>query len=347
MTTPGVLAFVEGLPKAELHVHMLGAASVETVLGLSRRYPEIGLPQEEAAMRDFYRFTDFAHFIEVYDAINRLVRTADDVHELSVGLGHDLAAVGVRYAEVTVTADSHLRVGIPPDALSDALARGRADVLSATGVELAWVFDIDGDHGIASGERTLAWAQQHAPKGSIGFGLGGSEAGVPRSAFADIFRRAREIGLHSVPHAGETVGPEQVWASLDHLGAERIGHGIAAAQDLRLMEALVERDVALEVCPTSNVSTKAVRTLEDHAFPVLREAGVRLTVNTDDPGMFATDLNTEYLIAHEVFGLDVNEISDLARESVRASFAPDETRARILAEIDAYAEQHRNTPDRV
>lgn len=338
--------FVQGLPKAELHLHMLGAASVETALGLSRRYPEIGLPQDEGAMRDYYRFTGFANFIEVYVAVSRLVRAAEDIHALAVGLGRDLATVNVRYAEVTVTVDSHLRAGIPPDALSEALTRGRADVLAASGVEMAWVFDIDGDHGIPSGERTLEWARRHAPQGSIGFGLGGSEAGVPRSDFADLFRRARDIGLHSVPHAGETVGPDQVWASLDHLGAERIGHGIAAAQDPRLMEALIARDVVLEVCPTSNVSTKAVDSLEDHAFPMLREAGVRLTVNTDDPGMFATDLNSEYVIAHDVFGLDEDELADLARESVRASFAPDETRERTLAEIDAYVANHRKARDR-
>ncbi len=128
-----------------------------------------------------------------------------------------------------------------------------------------------------------------------------------------------------------------MWASIDALGAERIGHGIAAARDPRLMDELVRRDIPLEICPTSNIRTGAVARMEDHPFPVLREAGVRLTVNTDDPGMFDTDLNREYLVAHDVFGLDARDLVELARESVRASFAPDGTRARVLAEIDAYA----------
>ena len=330
-------AFAAGLPKAELHVHMQGAASVESVLELSRRYPEVGLPQDEQGMRDFYRFTDFANFIDVYVAVSRLVRTADDVYDLALGLGRDLAAANVRYAEVTVTPDSHLAVGIPPDALGDALTRGRRDVLASSGVEVAWVFDVDGAHGVASAERAVGWAEQHLPQGSIGFGLGGPESGVSRADFADVFMRARDLGLHSVPHAGETAGPEQVWASIDALGAERIGHGITAATDPLLLEELVRRDIPLEICPTSNVCTGAVPRLEEHPFPVLREAGLRLTLNTDDPGMFDTDLNREYLIAHDVFGVDRAGLVGLAQESVRSSFAPDGTRARILAEIDDYS----------
>ena len=329
--------FIVELPKAELHLHMQGAASVETVLGLSRRYPEVGLPQDEQAMRDFYRFTDFANFISVYVAVAQLVRTAADVYDLAVGLGRDLAAVNVRYAEATVTADSHLSVGIAPDELSDALTRGRADAMALHGVELGWVFDIDGEFGLPSGERLLSWCSSFLPDGSVGFGIGGPEADVPRSEFAGIFGRATDLGLHSVPHAGETVGPDEIWGSIDLLGAERIGHGISAARDPALMRTLVERGITLEVCPTSNICTGAVASIDAHPFPVLRDAGVRVTVNTDDPGMFSTDLNREYLIAHETFGLDAAALAELAREAVRASFAPTATKARVLGEIDAYA----------
>jgi aminodeoxyfutalosine deaminase len=331
-----VFAYIADLPKTELHVHMQGAASVATVLGLSRRYPEVGLPQDESGMREFYRFTDFANFIAVYVAVAQLVRTADDVYDLAVGLGRDLAAVNVRYAEATVTADSHLAVGIEPDALSDALTRGRADVAARYGVDLAWVFDIDGEFGLPSGERLLSWCTSFLPDGSVGFGLGGPETDVPRAEFADLFRRARDLGLHSVPHAGETVGPTEIWSSIELLGAERIGHGISAADDPALMSALAERGIPLEICPTSNICTGAVPSLEAHPFPVLRGAGVRVTLSTDDPGMFSTDLNREYAIAHEVFGLDTSELTELARESVRSSFAADVRKSSILAEIDSY-----------
>ena len=331
--------FVRGLPKAEIHVHLQGAASVPTVLELARRHPEAGVPTEEAKLREFYAFTDFAHFIEVYFSVNGLVRTAGDVQALVSGLGRDLASVQVRYAEVTVTPDSHLMMGIAPEAITDALDQGRAEVLAEHGVELAWVFDIPGEFGLDSGVRTLDWVQRHRPEHSVGFGLGGPEIGVSRSQFRDVFARATDLGLHSVPHAGETTGPQTIRDSLDLLDAVRIGHGISAAQDADLMAELVERDVVLEVCPASNVKTRAVPRLEDHPFTILRAAGVRVTLNTDDPGMFDTDLNREFLTAHRVFGLSATELTDVAREAVHASFAGDATRARLLAEIDAYAEE--------
>lgn len=333
-----VEAFVRGLPKAELHLHLQGAASVPTVLELARRHPQLGVPVDEAALRDFYAFTDFAHFIEVYISVNRLVRTAADVQALVTGLGRDLVQTQVRYAEVTVTPASHLQMGIAPEAVTEALEQGRAEVLAEHGVELAWIFDIPGEQGLPAGVQTLDWVEHHRPEHSVGFGLGGPEIGVPRAQFREVFARAADLGLHCVPHAGESSGPQTVRDSLDLLGAVRIGHGISAAQDAGLMAELVERDVVLEVCPASNVRTQVVARIEEHPFTVLREAGVRVTLNTDDPGMFDTDLNREYLTAHRVFGLDVPALADLAREAVRASFAGAPTRARLLAEIDAYVE---------
>ena len=335
--TPSITDFVAGLPKAELHVHLQGAASVPTVLEPARRHPDAGVPTDEAALREFYTFRDFAHFIEVYIAVNQLVREADDVHALVTGLGRDLARVNVRYAEVTVTPDSHLLMGIAPDAVAAALDAGRADVLAEHGVELAWIMDIPGELGLASGLRTLEWVERYRPPHTVGFGLGGPEAGVPREQFRDVFRRAADLGLAGVPHAGETTGPATVRAALEVLGAVRIGHGIAAAQDPELLAELADRGVPLEVCPWSNVRTRAVARIEDHPFRTLLDAGVRVTLNTDDPGMFDTDLNREYVTAHEVFGLDAAALAELAREAVRASLAGPDVRARLLAEIDAYA----------
>ena len=332
-----VEAFVRGLPKAELHLHLQGAASVPTVLELARRHPQLGVPVDEAALRDFYAFTDFAHFIDVYISVNRLVRTAADVQALVTGLGRDLAQTRVRYAEVTVTPVSHLQMGIAPEAVTEALEQGRAEVLAEHGVELAWIFDIPGEQGLPAGVSTLDWVERHRPEHSVGFGLGGPEIGVPRAQFRDVFARAADLGLQCVPHAGESTGPQTVRDALDLLGAVRIGHGISAAQDRDLMPELVERDVVLEVCPTSNLRTQVVQRIEEHPFPVLREAGVRVTLNTDDPGMFDTDLNQEFLTAHRVFGLDVPALTEIAREAVRASFADAATRARVLDEIDAYA----------
>ncbi|WP_308289326.1 MULTISPECIES: adenosine deaminase [unclassified Mumia] len=326
--------FLHALPKAELHVHLLGAASPETVLGLARRHPQVGVPVEIEALREFYRFRDFAHFIEVYVQTNQLVTTPEDVEDLVAGVGADMAAQNIRYAELTVTPDSQLLMGIEPDALAQALVGGR-ERARESGVELAWIFDIPGELGVVSGERTIDWVEKYAPSGTVGFGLGGPEIGVARPQFAEVFARARAIGLGSVPHAGETTGAETVRDALDALGAVRIGHGIRAVDDPALVAELADRRIPLEVAPTSNLRTGAVARIQEHPFVALHEAGVVVTLNSDDPGMFDTTLEHEYQLAHDVFGLSLADLADVARTAVDVSFAPDALKLALRDEIDA------------
>ena len=333
-------AFIAGLPKAELHVHLVGSASPETVLGLSRRHPSSTVPIDLRALRDFYSFTDFAHFIDVYIAVNSLVVSAADITDLVVGLARDLAACNVRYAEVTVTPYSHLLVGIPAADITAALAVGRQRAADEHAVRLQWVFDIPGECGPAAGLDTVDWLLDQKPSGTAGFGLGGPEIGFPRALFTESFDRARAAGLPSLPHAGETTGPESVWSALDDLGAVRVGHGIASVVDPALLARLRDDDVALEVCPTSNARTGAVASLEVHPLSRLVDAGVPVTLGSDDPGMFATTLTREYEVAHEVLGLTLPQLTEIARTGVRVSFAPDEVKVVMLAEIDAVAAAH-------
>ncbi|CAN5865908.1 adenosine deaminase [soil metagenome] len=337
---PTLERFIAELPKVELHVHLVGSASVSTVLELARRHPDGGVPTDEQALVDFYAFTDFAHFIEVYIAVNSLVRTAEDVEAMAVGVLGDIAEQNVRYVELTVTPDAHLLMGIEPDGVAEAFVRARAAARERCGLEVGWVIDIPGENGVASGERTVEWVEHWAPEGCVGFGIGGPEIGVPRPPFADIFARARALGLASVPHAGETTGPQTIRDAIELLGAQRIGHGIAAAQDPTLMAELVERGIPLEVCPTSNIRTRAVPSLAEHPWPTLVDAGVTVTLNSDDPGMFDTTLLDEYRVAHEVFGVSAAGLADLARTAVRVSYAPDAVKARTLAEIDAFVAGH-------
>jgi len=336
MTTAAVDDFIARLPKVELHVHLVGAASLPTVLELARRHPDAGVPTKTEALREFYRFTDFGHFIEVYIAVNSLIRTAGDVEELVVGVARDLADQAVRYAELTVTPDSHLLMGIPPDGVAHALTAARSRAAAEHGVQLAWVFDIPGELGLASGERTIDWVERWAPEGSVGFGLGGPEAGVSRPQFAAVFSRARALGLASVPHAGETTGPRTVWEALRHLGAQRIGHGIRAVEDQALVRHLVRHGIPLEVCPTSNLRTKAVDTMAEHPLRDLVDAGVTVTVGSDDPGMFDTTLNTEYRVAYDLLGLSTSGLGDLALSGVEVSFARQDLKAQLRREIDQY-----------
>lgn len=336
--------YIGGLPKAELHVHLVGAASVPTVLELARRHPDRGVPTDEQELAAYYEFTDFAHFIEVIIAVSSLVTSSDDIEALTVGVARDLADQNVRYAELTVTPDNHLQQGVSPEGIAEALTRARAQASREHGIELAWVFDIPGELGLESGLRTIDWVERWAPEGTVAFGLGGPEIGVPRPQFADVFARARALGLHSVPHAGETTGPATIWDALHELGAERIGHGTSSVQDEGLLRHLAEQQIPLEVCPTSNLRTKAVGRLEDHPMPAMMAAGVPVTLNSDDPGMFSTTLNTEYAVAHDVFGIGRAGLADLVRTAARVSYAPEATKRRLLADVDAFVSRHGVAP---
>ncbi|MCM0620422.1 adenosine deaminase [Nocardioides bruguierae] len=333
--------FVAGLPKAELHVHHVGSASPEIVAGLAARHPG-SVPTDLDELRSFFEFRDFAHFIDVYLAVVALVRTPEDVRFLTYEVARGLAAQQVRYAELTCTPYTSVLPyrpgeGMSAQAYTEAIEDARVAAERDLGVVLRWIYDVPGEAGVRAADATLAMAMDHRVDALVGFGLGGPEIGVPRPQFARHFTQALNEGLHSVPHAGETTGPETVWHALRDLGAERIGHGTSSAQDPELLAHLAATGVPLEVCPSSNVATRAVTDLAAHPLKTFVDAGVRVTINSDDPPMFNTTLNQEYLVAADLLGLDEAGLADLARAAVDASFAPDDVRARVLAEIDDYA----------
>jgi adenosine deaminase len=253
------VSFVEGLPKAELHVHHVGSASIETVSTLAARHEgSTSVPSDPAQLASYFEFTDFGHFIEVYLSVVDLLRTPEDIWTLTHEVARDLAAQNVRYAELTMTPYTSIVRGIAAEAYCEAIEDARRTAEAELDLTLRWCFDIPGESGVPSADVTLDTALRLRPDGLVSFGLGGPEVGVPRPQFAPHFEQARAAGLHSVPHAGESTGPESIWDSLRHLGAERIGHGIAAAQDPELMAHLAAEGIVLEVCPTSNVRTRSV-----------------------------------------------------------------------------------------
>ncbi|GAA1574924.1 adenosine deaminase [Actinomadura kijaniata] len=338
-TQSPLTAFVDALPKVELHVHLVGSASVPTVLELARRHPGGPVPLTEEALRDFYVFRDFPHFAEVYLAVSDLVRDPEDVATLVVGTARDLAAQNVRYVELTVTPYSHQRVGMPMPAITEALDRAVRDARERHGIRVAYIFDIPAEFGEDAARGTLDHALNHPPEALVGFGIGGDESvrAKHRDAFRDAFTAARAAGLRSLPHAGEMTGPETIWEALEHYGAERIGHGTNCLADPRLVAHLREHQIPLEVCPTSNVCTGQVATIADHPLPHLLEEGLYVTLNSDDPPMFNTTLTGEYRAAAEAFGLGAADLADLARNAVRASCLDAAGQREILDEIDRVA----------
>ena len=333
----GLEAFAAGMPKAELHVHHVGSASPQVVAELAARYRgTTSVPDDPDRLTDFFTFRDFAHFIDVYLSVVDLIRDAEDVRALTIGVARDMARQNIRYAELTVTPYSSVRRGIPGVAFMEAIEDARKVAESELGVVLRWCFDIPGEAGLESAEETARLALDLAPQGLVSFGLGGPEIGVPRPQFKPYFDRARAAGLHSVPHAGETTGPQTVWDALRELGAERIGHGTQAVRDPRLVEYLGEYRIPLEVCPTSNIATRAVERMEDHPIRQMVASGLLVTVNSDDPSMFGTDLNHEYAVAARLLGLDEAGIAALAKNAVQASFLDPAAKARLAGEIDGY-----------
>ncbi|MCX4957776.1 adenosine deaminase [Streptomyces virginiae] len=328
--------FIAGLPKAELHVHHVGSASPRIVAELASRHPDSKVPTDPEAIADYFTFTDFAHFIEVYLSVVDLVRTPDDVRTLTFEVARDMARQNIRYAELTITPYSSTRRGIDEKAFMEAIEDARRAAESELGVILRWCFDIPGEAGLEAAAETARLAVDLRPEGLVSFGLGGPEIGVPRPQFKPYFDAARAAGLRSVPHAGETTGPETIWDAIRELGAERIGHGTSATQDPELLAYLAEHRIALEVCPTSNIATRAVTDLDLHPVKEMVAAGVLVTINSDDPPMFGSDLNNEYAVAARLLDLDERGLAQLAKNAVEASFLDPAGKAKLTAEIDTY-----------
>lgn len=332
-------SFVRAVPKVELHLHLVGSASPSTVIELARRSPDTVVPTSPTELAEWFEFTDFLHFIDVYQQVSALVRTGADVATLVEGSARDLAAQEVRYAEMTVTPATQVVGGVRYEEVVEGLDEGRRRARHL-GVELAWIFDIPGGMGGETAEITVDVATRRPPDGLVGFGLGGVEVGVDRRDFGWAFDRARAAGLRSVPHAGEADGPSSILAALDVLGAERIGHGVRCVEDPDLLRRIVDEQVPLEVCPSSNVCTGVVASLDEHPLPELLDVGAFVTINTDDPPMFSTTLVDEYLRIAAAFDLGLDAIAGLVRNGVTASFLDDDRKRTLSAEIDASVAEH-------
>jgi adenosine deaminase len=276
-----------------------------------------------------------------------LLREPEDFALIVTNLGDELARHAVRYAEVTFTPYTHthlLQKGLTIADLLAGLDAGRRRVLDRHGIHLNWIFDIprnvsfhsNGGYDPAPADTTLAYALEGMPQGVIGFGLGGNEVGAPAAPFAHAFAAAKAAGLHSVPHAGETVGPVSVWNALHALGAERIGHGIRTIEDPHLLAYLKHHQIPLEVNLTSNICLHVYRSLAQHPLPHLDRMGLHVTVNSDDPPLFNTDLSREYAILADIFGYSLADIVRLAHNAIQASFAPPPLRTAIATELEQW-----------
>lgn len=319
---------IRAMPRVELHVHLEGAIQPETLLTLARRH-QLTLPAATPeALREWYRFTDFSHFVRVYLAVSDCIRTPDDIELVARDFLAGQAAQNIRYSEVTFTAYTHYHFkGIAFRDQLAALNRARAWAEAEHATTMGVILDIPRPIPAEEGLMIANWAISAMGEGVVALGLGGPEAGNPPEKFRASFERAHAAGLPAVPHAGETAGPESIWGALHTLHARRIGHGVRCIEDPALVAELRARQVPLEVCPSSNVCLGVVPSLEAHPLPRLLEEGLYVTLNSDDPPMFNTTLTDEYLAVAHTFNLSADTIRQLACNAIRAALLPDQQRA--------------------
>lgn len=310
------------------------------LLELARKNRVEGVPVRLEQVDDWYAFSDFDHFVEVYLKAVEVLCDEEDFARLTTEVARRLAAQNVRYAEVHVSLYTHLMRDIPAHVVFAGIEEGRRRAQREHGIRLRWIPDFPGQMGVETGTITLDAVLRDGPDSVLGFGVGGIE--VDRDQFTELFGRARAAGLCSLPHAGENSGPASVWSAIRNLHAERIGHGIDSMRDPELVAYLRDTQLPLDVSPTSNLRTRGVATLAEHPLPRMLEAGLLVTLNSDDPPMFGTDLSSEYRVAYGL-GLGIGELAQLARNGVAASYLEPEDKAELNAEIDTVVNRHQES----
>jgi len=303
-------AIITGMARAELHLHLEGAVERETLRELDPT-----LTEEELSSALSYR--DFAGFIQSYVWVNRKLRGPADYTLIARRLFERLAAQGMCYAEVTLSAGVILWKKQDLAAIFDALANEAA----RSPVPIRWILDATRQWGAEAAAPVFDFAAEHLNDGVVAIGIGGIEAEGPALWFRDLYAKARDRGLRLLCHAGETTDAQSVWDALA-IGAERIGHGIRAVHDKELLARLRDKNIPLEICITSNLRTGAVASLADHPVRKLFDAGVPIILNTDDPALFECTLDSEYRLASRAFGFTAAELSAIAANSLKYAFGP-------------------------
>ncbi len=325
--------FVLRMPKVELHVHLEGAMRPAILLELARRNG-IELPaRDEAGLKRWFRFSDFEHFVKIYLTCSSALRNPEDFELLALDFLAEQAYQKVVYSEVHFTISTHIAAGRDGEAIRQALAAAISEGERRYGVVMRLIPDIVRNVGPALADTTFEWALAGREHGVVALGLSGSEARFGNDPFARHFEAAEAAGLHRVAHAGEHAGPDSIRSALDLCHPERIGHGVRVIEDAALVAELAERRIPLEVCPSSNVALGVYPSIAAHPFDRLLKAGVPLSVNTDDPAFFGTNLTREYLRLHETFGYGAAELAGLSLAALDQSFLPAQRKAALAGEL--------------
>ena len=312
--------FITQMPKVELHVHLEGSVQPQTLLKLAQRH-NVTLPADDLeGLQQWYSFRDFNHFLQIYMTISGCLRSADDIELIARELLIGQAEQNILYSEVTFTPhNQYANNGLGFHEQIDAVNRAREWGEQQLGVQMGIIVDIPRHIPPAEGDLIASWVIERYGDGIIAFGLGGPEVGNPPGKFRSAFDRVRTAGIPCILHAGETEGPASIWEAIEVADSRRIGHGVRAVEDPKLMDYLREKQIPLEVCPGSNICLKIFPSLAEHSLPKLLEHSLYVTINSDDPPMFNTSLTDEYLMGHKTWNWNVETIKDFVFNALNAS----------------------------
>lgn len=323
---------VRHIPKVELHVHLEAAISPSMARALAKRQ-QLTLPQEIFLNDEQFACSDYYDFMKAYDVVAQVVRTDQDYYDITYDYLSRSSQQGCIYTELTISPGHAALVGLGYSDMLAGVVQGIDDARSHWGIESRIIIVFVRHHGPSFAERIKKELIKHLHPYVVGVGLAGIESSASSQDFADAFILAREAGLHATAHAGEACGPENIWNVLRYLPVERIGHGVRCIEDEKLMALLRERDIALEVCITSNIVTGVYSDVAEHPFLKLYQAGISVSLNSDDPTFFGTSIEKEYSIAKTIFGLTDIQLEGITTDAIRHSFAQPDVKDRLFHKI--------------
>jgi aminodeoxyfutalosine deaminase len=331
-----VVDWLRKLPKVELHLHLEGTIQPETLLQLSKRHDTEPLTTEAA--RKLYVYENFSGFMDSFKAVSARLKGPDDYELITYNMIRDLAAQGVLHAEV------YISFGIiyywknqEVEPYVEAIERGRVKGEKDFGTTVYWLIDAVRHFGADEATKVFRKAAELRKlyPSIVGIGIGGDEARGSADLFRKSYAEAKAVGLRLTAHAGETIGPESIWAALN-IGAERIGHALSAQNDAELLDVLAAKQVPLELNVTSNIRTGCCKSFEEHPVKLYFESGLMVTINSDDPPMFGSNLLNEYVLVQEMFEFSLEQMRELAANAVEASFLPPERKLELLQRVEQY-----------
>ncbi|MDR3551418.1 MAG: adenosine deaminase [Candidatus Babeliales bacterium] len=333
--------FLEKLPKAELHIHIEGALEPEQFLLFAHRnHKQLPLFELLTDDKSAYRFSDFDSFIKTYLQITQALCTQQDFYELTLAYLYKANQQGVRHAEIFFDLQSYIMRNINPDVVVYGIHKGLLEGFRLYGITgsiiLCFLRHLSEDEAF----KTFSMIEKNYKKLILIIGLAALEKDNPVVKFARVFQKAKKDGYHCVAHIAELGGPELIWQALDNVPIDRIDHGIGAAEDVRLMQELVKRKIPLTICPLSNVMLKACKNLREHPIKIMYEAGILVTINSDDPAFFKSYIADNYRALRNNNVLSCPQLIQCARNSIYASFAQEHRKQEIIAELEVYIKDH-------